>query len=221
MIITIDGAAGTGKSTVAKKVAERLGFTYVDTGAMFRAVAYGMLSQRIDIQHVEEFLHNFPLAIKEHQGVLHYYLADIDATDHLRTQEVTDMSSKIATLKPVREALKQSQRAVAQGKNAVFEGRDMGTVVFPKADLKIFLTASPEVQAERRYKEMIQKNPDLQKTLSYEQVLSDIVERDARDRSRAIAPLEPAADARIIDTSHLSIDRVVEKIISYFNSLVG
>lgn len=215
MIITIDGAAGTGKSTVAKKLATKLGFTYFDTGAMFRATAFGVIHYKVPIhdeKEVAQFLKEHPVTLRTIQGKTHYFVGTVDATEHLRRLDVTDMGSKIAVLQSVREALKKLQREVGQNCDAVFEGRDMGSVVFPNADLKIFLTASPEVQAQRRHKELIEKGENS----TFEQVLASIHERDTRDRTRTLAPLKPAPDAHIIDTSNLTIDQVIEKIVSFF-----
>ena len=221
MIITIDGPSGTGKSTVAKKVAEKLGFTYFDTGAMFRTIAYGILVNRIDYKNHEilaHFLQTAELSLKNHQGKTHFYLNGSDVTSHLRTAEVTSLSSKISTIKEVRDKLGQLQRDLVKGISAVFEGRDMGTVIFPNAETKIFLTAEPAVRAKRRYHELVAKDATFAESHSFEKTLQDIQERDERDENREIAPLKAAKDAHLVDTSNLSIDEVVDHIIFLIKS---
>jgi cytidylate kinase len=214
MIITIDGPSGTGKSTVAKKLADTLGWIYFDTGAMFRTLAYGVIKYEIDLNSEPQlgyFLAHFPVTLKKQNGVTHFFLDDEDATMHLRRPDVTEMASKISTIQAVRQTLAIAQRKLAiSGGSSIFDGRDMGTVIFPHADLKIFLTADPQIRAERRYLELVAKNPD--PTLTEERVLADILERDTRDMTRDIAPLKPAEDAHVIDTSALSIDEVVAAI---------
>ncbi len=215
MIITIDGPAGTGKTTVAKSVAEELGFTYLDTGAMYRALTYGIISKNInadDLDALQAFLNTFPVTMKSHLGEKRFFLGEEDVTDKIRTNGVTQLVSKISAFKVVRDKLVETQREIASGVNAVVEGRDMGTVVFPHANLKIFLTADPRVRAERRYKELKEKNPD-DASITVEWVLEDINRRDAYDAGRDISPMKPADDAVIIDTSALSIDDVINRVI--------
>jgi CMP/dCMP kinase len=215
MIITIDGPAGTGKTTVAKKVAEELGFTYLDTGAMYRALTYGIISNNIDPDNAEAlaaFLDTFPVSIKSQQGEKHIFLGSEDVTDKIRTREVTELVSKIAALATVREKLVVLQRKFAHGVNAVVEGRDMGTQVFPDADIKCFLTADPKIRAGRRYNELKEKFPDSQQ-LTLDIISEEIDRRDAFDAARDISPMKPADDAVIIDTSTMSIEDVIGKII--------
>lgn len=215
MIITIDGPAGTGKTTVAKAVAEELGYTYLDTGAMYRTLTYGIITQGIDPDDKEaivSFLKTATVSIKSHFAEKRYYLNDIDVTDKIRTSAVTGLVSKVSSYPFVREKLVAIQREIAKGLNVVMEGRDIGTVVFPNAPVKVYLDASPEVRAERRHGEIKQKNPSDPVTLST--VLEDINKRDAFDASRDISPMRPAEDATIIDTSTLSIDDVVSRIIT-------
>jgi CMP/dCMP kinase len=220
MIVTIDGPSGTGKSTVAKRVAEKLGFTYCDTGAMFRAIAYGILKAKIDHtnhEKVKEFLVHNGVKVVLVGKKMHYFLGEADVTEHLRSLEVTEMSSKIATIQAVREKLAILQRELGKNANTVFEGRDMGTAIFPRAEVKVFLTADPAVRAQRRYKELVDKDPSFYQNLTEQQVLEDINERDKRDSTRDVAPLKPAEDAHIIDTSKLSIDEVVNTIAKFCN----
>lgn len=212
MIITIDGPAGTGKTTVAHTLAKEIGFTYFDTGAMYRALTYGILSQGIDLSNKEalqHFLDTNPIRIERRLGEKRYFLGQEDVTSKIRSEEVTGLVSKVSSYGTVRDKLVAIQRELATGVNAVFEGRDMGTVVFPKAELKIYLTADPDIRAERRYKE---SNGSNQSTLK--EVLDQINQRDEQDANRDISPMKPAPDAIIIDTSKLSIDEVVNKIIN-------
>lgn len=214
MIITIDGPSGTGKTTIAKAVAKRLGFEYFDTGATYRAITHYFLSHSVDpdnLSSVEKHLKTFSLSCKFLNGHKHYFIDSEDVTSAIRSQEVTKHVSKVSALKPVREVVWKKQREAAQGRDAVFEGRDMGTVVFPDAELKIFLTASPEIRAERRLKEIEGKEEF--RGIDHSQILEDIMRRDQHDSTRALAPLKQADDAHLIDTSHLTIDEVVEEIL--------
>lgn len=215
MIITIDGPSGTGKSTVAKGVAKRLGFTFFDTGAMYRSFAWIVLKEGIDPSNeaqVESLLSNFHYEIQTgKEGEKRYFVNGTDVTDSIRSQAISMAASQIAIYPAVRAALVKIQRKFGLAVDAVFEGRDMGTVVFPEADLKIFLTAKPQVRAERRHRELLQKFPDLQ--MSQEEILSGIEERDKIDSNRAASPLKQASDAILIDTSNLTAHQVIDKII--------
>lgn len=216
MIITIDGASGTGKSTVAKQLADQIGYIYFDTGAMYRSFTYGVLHQGIQPDNMDavlNYLKEFQFDIRVKEGQKHYYVGEKDVSEEIRGQAVTAMVSTIAAIKEVRERLVTIQRNFAKGTDAVFEGRDMGTVVFPEADLKIFLTGRVEVRAERRYKEFCKKFPDECKTLTLEQVIADINERDHRDSTRDVSPLKQAEDAHVVDTSDLSVNEVVARIL--------
>lgn len=218
MIITIDGPAGTGKSTIAKRVAALLGFAFFDTGAMYRAVAWFFLQKKIGIEDehkIDTALKEFRYEIREHEGHKRYVVNNNDITEAIRTPEVTAMASGVAALPIVRQALVKVQRAFAHNKNSVFEGRDMGSVVFPEAEVRIFLTATPEIRAERRYKEWVSKQGSSAQTLTREQVLKDMIERDERDSTRACSPLKKAEGAKEIDTSYLTIDQVITVILDY------
>lgn len=215
MIITIDGPSGTGKSSTAKGLAEALGFLYFDTGAMYRAVTYACMEASIDLSdlaQVDELLSSFSFRIEQKNRVKHYFVNDREVTEIIRTAEVTKLVSTIAAIPAVRHAMVPIQREVGQKGNAVFEGRDLGTVVFPKADVKIFLTARPEVRAERRYKELISKNPALAKTVTMQSVLEDLDERDEHDTTRKHSPLRPAEDALKFDTSDLTLKQVISAL---------
>lgn len=223
MIITVDGPAGTGKSTVAKKVADRLSFTFFDTGAMFRAVTLVIQNQHIpysDEERIEQLLKHFHFRIETTAGQKRYFVGNQEVTNEIRSQIVTRHVSEVAALKVVRDSLKNLQRRFATDCNAVFEGRDMGSHVFPQAELKIFLTASKEVRAERRFRELLLSHPSEAENMTLQQVFDDLVRRDQFDSSRELAPLRPAEDALVIDTSDLSIEEVVEKIIQLFQGLI-
>lgn len=215
MIITIDGPSGTGKSTVAKGVAKRLGFTFFDTGAMYRSLAWLILQERIDpsdLTKIEELLSHFQFEIRTcKDGERHYLVRGRDVTKEIRSQTISHISSQIAIYREVRQAMVKIQRKFGHAVDAVFEGRDMGTVVFPHADLKIFLTANLQVRAERRYRELLQKFPDLSMTL--DEILKEIEARDKADLTRVISPLKQAPDAVLIDTSHFTAEQIINAII--------
>ncbi len=216
MIITIDGPAGTGKSSVAKLLAQRIGFTYFDTGAMYRAVTWALLHRKIafsDKEQIERLLKDFHFRIESYGNERHYFVDATDITEAIRGAEVTRHVSEVAALFVIRSAMADLQKRFAKGANTVFEGRDLGSVVFPHAELKIYLTADPQVRAERRYKELLMKRPSEAENLTKEQVMQDIMRRDAQDASRDHSPMKPAADAIIVDTSHMSLEQVVEEVL--------
>lgn len=216
MIIAIDGPSGTGKTTIARKLAERLDFNYFDTGASYRAITVFFMDRKVnldDLAEIEKHLKEFSFSFEFRGKEKHYFVGPKDVTTTIRSQEVTQYVSKVSALKPVREIVWKMQREAAKDKDAVFEGRDMGSVVFPKAEVKIFLTAAPEIRAERRLKEI--EGKEAFRGLDHEQMLEDIMRRDELDSTRELAPLKQAEDAHLIDTSHLSIDEVVEKILKF------
>ena len=217
MIIVIDGPSGTGKSTVAKEVARKLGFTFFDTGAMYRSLAWMVQQAKIDPENKEEVLRLLPAFEYEIRmsasGKLLYFTCDQDVTEAIREPQISPIASQIAAYPEVRTTMMQLQRKLGRGCNAVFEGRDMGTVVFPDADLKIFLTADPRIRAERRYEELLVKFPDLATSLRFEQILKEIEERDRNDSTRSVAPLRQAPDAHRIDSSALTIEAVIETVL--------
>jgi len=217
MIIAIDGPSGTGKSTVAKGVAKKLGFTFFDTGAMYRSMAWWARKQSVDVgdeQAVKQLLPSFEYEIKtDATGNRKYFVAGTDVSAEIRSPEISALASKISVYADVRRTLVKIQRDFGHKQNAVFEGRDMGTVVFPDAEVKVFLTASPKIRAERRYRELIAKFPDMENGLSYEQILTDLEKRDHSDMTRAVSPLKKADGAILIDTSDLSADEVIEKVV--------
>jgi len=222
MIITIDGPIGTGKSTIAKEIAEAIGYIFFDTGAMYRSLTYGVCKNKINSDNPEEivkYLQDFSFDIKIKDETKHYYVNDEDVTDDIRGKEVTSLVSKIAAVKEVREQMVEIQREFAVGVNAIFEGRDMGTVVFPNAELKIFLTGRVEVRAQRRFDELKAKFPKENKNLTLETVIENINHRDHLDSTREASPLRQAEDAVVIDTSDLNIEEVVFRILELRDNL--
>jgi cytidylate kinase len=211
VVVAIDGPAGAGKSTVAKRLADRLSFVYIDTGAMYRAVALWAERQE---KSWDDLLMMEQLAIAADIGLesnpLRVTLNGEDVTDAIRTPESAQGASKVSAIAGVRRALVEKQRELADRTSVVMEGRDIGTVVFPNADVKIFLDAVPEVRADRRVKDLGEKSPP---PPPKERVLAELNERDHRDRTRAEAPLMQAPDALLVDTTGLSIEEVEERIL--------
>ena len=207
--IAIDGPAGAGKSTIAKRLAKELGYYYVDTGAIYRTVAYFLdllgVSPK-DVDGVERYIDELTIEIEyDEDGKQHMLMNGMDVTDEIRTQDISQKASLVSAHAVVREMLLDMQRDVAKAHNVIMDGRDIGTVVLPKADVKIFLTATAEVRAKRRYDELIAKGQDV----VLEQVLKDIQQRDYQDTHRQIAPLKMARDSVKLDTSDLDIEGVL------------
>ncbi len=220
MIIAIDGPAGVGKSTVAKEVAKKLHFLYFDTGAMYRCFAYHILQKKISIQNEEAItaaLVDFDFQI-HHNKERRYLVNGVDVTEFIRSPEITRVVSPISSYKEVRKKMVTIQHRTGENADVVFEGRDMGTVVFPHADLKIFLTASSEIKAERRYQEMMEKFPSQAAHLSKEEILKEMEERDALDASRPISPLKKAVDSFLIDTTNFTVSEVVCEILKLYKA---
>ena len=213
MIIAIDGPAGSGKSTIAKLLAKKLGFTYIDTGAMYRAVALKIKRLGInpdDKNAVINVLETTDIKLKSNEEIK-IFLDGENVSSLIRTEEIGKIASKIARYPEVRKILVNMQRKIGEkAKNAVIEGRDTGTVIFPDAEIKIFMTAKPEVRAERRFKELKEKGLNV----SYEKILKEIIERDKLDTTRKDSPLKPAEDAIIIDTSDKSLDDVFREVLA-------
>ena len=208
--IAIDGPAGAGKSTIAKRLAKELGYYYVDTGAIYRTVAYFMdllgVSPK-DVDGVERYIDELTIEIEyDAEGVQHMIMNGMDVSGEIRTQDISQKASLVSAHAVVREVLLDMQRDVAKAHNVIMDGRDIGTVVLPKADVKIFLTATPEVRAKRRTDELLAKGQQA----VYETVLKEIQQRDYQDTHREIAPLKMAKDSIKLDTSELDIEGVVE-----------
>ena len=210
--IAIDGPAGAGKSTIARRLAKELGYYYVDTGAIYRTVAYFMdilgVSPK-DVDGVERYIDELTIEIEyDEEGAQHMIMNGMDVTDDIRTQDISQKASLVSAHAVVRDVLLDMQREMAKQYNVIMDGRDIGTVVLPKATVKIFLTAAPEVRAKRRLDEMIAKG----QKADFQKVLRDIQQRDYQDTHREIAPLKQAKDAVKLDTSELDIDGVVAEI---------
>ena len=213
--MAIDGPAGAGKSTIAKLVAAKLNLTYIDTGAMYRAVGYYMTNNNIDTDNpekVSEACNNIDITIEYENGVQQIILNDVNITAHLREEIVGINASKVAKYQAVREKLVDIQRKLAGTKRVVMDGRDIGTCVLPNAEIKLYLTASVDVRANGRYDELTKNNIEC----DYEAIKNDIATRDYEDMHREISPLKQADDAILVDTSDMNIDQVVAKIISIY-----
>ncbi len=218
--IAIDGPAGAGKSTIAKLVAKKLKFIYVDTGAMYRAIAYELVRTGVDIDDNKALANacsKMKIEIQYEDEVQQVYMNGENVTPYLRTEETGNMASKSSAKAPVRAALLDIQRNMAIEHNVVMDGRDIGTNVLPGAETKIYLTASADERANRRYKELTEKG----ESADYDKIKADIIERDERDMNRDIAPLKQAADAVLIDSSDMTIDEVVDEILSYALNVNG
>ena len=209
-VIAIDGPAGAGKSTVAKIVAEKLGYTYIDTGAMYRGVAWKTLQQSKEASDADilQAVHDIDVRLACTEGGTRVTVDGTDVTHEIRTPEVTHIVSRVAALGPVREKMVELQRAMAADGAVVMDGRDIGTNVLPHADVKVFLTASVEERARRRYDEMKEKGY----TVDFDELKQEIAARDKQDSERAISPLRQADDAVLLDSTALSIDEVATRI---------
>jgi len=210
--VAIDGPAGAGKSTIAKRLAKELGFYYVDTGAIYRTLGYFFDLLGIgpkDIDGITRLIDECVIEIEyDEDGTQHMFLNENDVTEDIRSPEMSKIASAISAHKLVRDTLLEMQRDMARKHNVIMDGRDIGSVVLPKADVKIFLTASAEVRAERRYAELQAKGAKD----SYEKVLKEIVDRDYADSHRAVAPLKQTRSHILVDTSEMDIDQVVETL---------
>lgn len=212
--IAIDGPAGAGKSSIAKALSKRLGYIYIDTGAMYRAVALFFVENNISDgadSRIESLLDKLEISIKYEDGAQKVILNGEDVTDKLRLEEIGKLASKFSAIGSVREKLVALQRKLAQKENVVMDGRDIGTVVLPNADLKIYLSASSKVRAERRYLELLEKG---QTDLDINDIEDEIIKRDEADMNREISPLKQADDAYYLDSSDMTLEEVVSKILS-------
>lgn len=212
--VALDGPAGAGKSSIAKKAAKALDYIYIDTGALYRTI--GLAAARRNVEpipsnEVEKLLSEIQVDLTfNEQGEQIVLLDNEDVSGLIRTPEASMMASKISAIPAVRAYLLDLQRSMAKSQNVIMDGRDIGTVVLPDAQVKIFLTASPEVRAERRYKELVEKGMNV----NYDDILNDVIERDYNDTHRETAPLKPADGCIIVDTTDIDFEQSVEKIIS-------
>lgn len=214
--IAIDGPAGAGKSTIAKTIAKKLNFIYVDTGAMYRAIGLYFLRLGItDEAVIEERCKEAVVSIQYEDGEQQVILNNENVNGYIRTEEAGKMASAVAKLKAVRSQLVELQRELAKTSNVIMDGRDIGTYVLPNADMKIYLTASSKVRANRRYQELTQKG----EKCNLLKIEEDIIARDKQDMNREFAPLKQAEDAILVDSSEMSKDEVVEKVISLYNNV--
>lgn len=207
-IISLDGPSGAGKSTVAKLVAKKLGYKYLDTGAMYRAVTLFFLNKNVNIQNDNEIISaisDLKISFDNNNKI---YLNDVDVSKEIRSIKVVNMVSKVSSISAVRKSMVSLQRAIAENDNYVVDGRDIGSVVFPLAKYKFYIDASVEIRAKRRYEEEIQKGKDI----TFEEVIDSIKKRDEFDSNREDSPLVVPKDAIIIDTTNMTIDEVVQKI---------
>ena len=211
MIIAIDGPAGSGKSTIAKLIAEDLGLVYLDTGAMYRLVTLKALNEGIlgDFEKIKKMLNNLNIDIKENG----FYLDNVDVSDEIRKPIVSENVSDIAAIREVREKMVDLQRKFSESKNVILDGRDIGTVVFPNADVKIFLVADAKERANRRYKELVKKGENVK----IEEIYENILKRDEIDSTRKESPLKKAEDAIEVDTTSKNIEEVKNEILNIYS----
>lgn len=218
--VAIDGPAGAGKSTIAKLASKKLGYIYIDTGALYRSIGYYVISKGGDLdnaQSVISYLPEITAEIKFIDEVQHVFINGEDVSDKIRTEEVSKAASKVSAIPKVREFLLEMQRGFAKKYNVIMDGRDIGTVVLPDAQVKIFLTASAEVRASRRYKEQVERGLKV----NYDEILADIKDRDYRDEHREIAPLKPAADSVYLDTSDFDVEQSADAVIKTINDKIN
>ena len=218
--IAIDGPSGAGKSTIARLVAARLGFMYIDTGALYRSVGVAALKRGFDPgdeKKVEQMLPTIRVTLGFVDGIQHVYVNDEDVSVQIRLPEASMAASAVSALPAVRRFLFGLQQDLAASHNCVMDGRDIGTVVLPDAEVKIFLTASPEVRAQRRYRELIEKGNEV----NLDALLKEIIQRDYNDSHRAVAPLKKADDAVEIDSSEMTLDEVTEQILAIVHQKIG
>ena len=211
--VAIDGPVGAGKSTAARECAKRLGFVYCDTGALYRAVGLYCVRNGADLNNPQEVagcLEKIKVEIRLVDGIQHVFLNKEDVSEEIRLPEISMAASAVSAVPEVRAALLGIQRDIAANNNVVMDGRDIGTVVLPNADVKVFLTAKPEIRAKRRYDELMKKGSET----TFDEVLSDLNKRDYNDSHRAEAPLKQAEDAILVDSSELDFERTVERICS-------
>ena len=209
--VAIDGPSGAGKSTMARLLAQQLGFVYVDTGAMYRSIGLYATRAGIGLEEIEAIVPRLPeitIQLRYTDGVQHIFLNGEDVSEEIRTEIISRYASAVSTLAPVREYLLELQRGLARDHDVIMDGRDIGTVILPHAQVKIFLTASAEERARRRYQELLEKG----QAVEYDQVYQDLLARDEKDTSRAAAPLKPAADAVQLNSTAYTLEETLERM---------
>ena len=214
-IVTLDGPSGSGKGTVGRLLARELNFSYLDSGLLYRAVAILVIENCIalsDVSNIEEIARNMNLEFSSEDNKI--FLNEFDVSNSIRTEEISVVSSKVAQLESVRAILHKIQRGYLKGNGLIADGRDMGTVIFPNADLKIFITASPAARAYRRHKELLGRG----ESVSLRDLERSIASRDRSDSERKISPLVPAVDAIIIDTSNMTVEEVKDEIVKHYRA---
>ncbi len=211
LVVALDGPAGAGKSTIAKAVAEKIGYAYIDTGAMYRAVTWKFVQtgHAYEDEFIGELSEQMVIEFQPRDGVNHVFADGTEITDFIRTPEISKLVSPLSAIPRVRVAMVAQQRRMGEKGGVILDGRDIGTVVFPNADLKIFLTATVEERAQRRYKELIAKG----NKIDFEQVKADLVQRDYQDSHRPVSPLKQADDAVLLDSTGMHIEEVRDTII--------
>lgn len=215
--IAIDGPAGAGKSTIAKMVSSKLGYIYVDTGALYRTAALFITENNIPDEEIEKAFESADISLKFIDGTQRVFLGEKDVSDFIRTPEISMAASRTSAIPAVRAYLFETQKKIARENNVIMDGRDIGTVVLPDADVKIFLTASAEERANRRFKELSEK-PDCP---PYDDILKDIIQRDYQDMHRETSPLKQADDAVLVDTTKLDLEESADEIIRIINEKIG
>lgn len=212
--IAIDGPSGSGKSTISKEVAQKLGFLHIDTGALYRTIAYYVFENQTPLDKVPEVLNKISINLKFQDNRQIVFLNGKDVSEKIRTPEISSLASKVSKIEEVRRFLLKTQRDLAKENNVIMDGRDIGTTILPNADVKIFLTASSETRAKRRYLQLLESGVKCE----YSEILKNVIERDNQDINRKISPLKKADDAILLDTSNLTFSESIDKIIEIIKS---
>jgi len=218
--IAIDGPSGAGKSFLAKKISEILGYVYIDTGALYRSIGYAVIENNIspsDASSVIGFLDSINISFKHIDGLQHVFVNENDVTGNIRNNEVSAAASAVSAIPEVRKYLFGLQRSIAETNNVVMDGRDIGTVILPDADVKLFLTASVASRANRRYLELKESNSDI----TLDEVIESIIKRDKNDSERAVAPLKPAHDSVLVDNSEMTREETVDKVLKIIENKIN